>query len=210
MSAYHHTEVIDFVGQDYLNSVEVAIETGTEQGNGTQILADRYKKVITIELDDIYYNEAKVKFANTKNVECHHGNSEEVLKRIIPTLTGPTMYWLDAHYMGTVNTDWEKSNWKGYINHSGCINNDESDSRNQNPIDRELQLIYNLHTPSAILYIDDLDKFDEQGNGTKDKMFVGENWTHLNLDRLVETLGNRVRDIKHTPYHQMLIFLKEK
>ena len=45
---------------------------------------------------------------------------------------------------------------------------------------------------------------------TKDKMFVGENWTHLNLDRLVETLGNRVRDIKHTPYHQMLIFLKEK
>ena len=29
MSAYHHTEVIDFVGQDYLNSVEVAIETGT-------------------------------------------------------------------------------------------------------------------------------------------------------------------------------------
>jgi hypothetical protein len=46
---------------------------------------------------------ARTRFKRCSHVKVLHGNSGQLLKEVVPTLAGPTLFWLDAHYMGGIS-----------------------------------------------------------------------------------------------------------
>jgi predicted O-methyltransferase YrrM len=77
-----------------------AVETGTYKGKTTKWLANRMKKVYTIENNLDFFNCAKENFKNIDNIEIILGNSgnkiEEIIKQI--PLEENTLFYLDAHW----------------------------------------------------------------------------------------------------------------
>ena len=55
--------------------------------------------MITIEGSTSFYERTVPALARFANVELILGDSKEVLPEILPTLTGPAMFWLDSHWM---------------------------------------------------------------------------------------------------------------
>ena len=80
--------------------VDTFVETGTYTGITTARAAALFKAVHTVELHPRLYEEAKKFLRKHENVTVHHGNSSDVLKKILPTLKGNIVLWLDAHYSG--------------------------------------------------------------------------------------------------------------
>jgi hypothetical protein len=119
------------------------------------------------------------------------GDSKKVLKKIIPELKGKTVFFLDAHWSGDKKVNWKDSNWKGYgVDTSYC--GDESNSENQVPLLEEIRLIFTLFEEECVIYVDDADKFGEDGKGLKDKGFRGEDWSHLDLKSIKELISDRL------------------
>jgi hypothetical protein len=79
-----------------------AVETGTFKGHTTVGLAKLFPKVYTIELDEALYQQTTPRFDVYHNVTALHGNSPEVIQRILPELDYPLFVYLDAHW----NTYW--------------------------------------------------------------------------------------------------------
>ena len=80
------------------SGIDLFIETGTFKGDTLAEMADRGLRAISIELSDLYFAKAKARFAGQANIELHHGDSGEVLPRIVATLTKPALFWLDGHF----------------------------------------------------------------------------------------------------------------
>ena len=57
----------------------------------------------------------------------------------------------------------------------------------------EIKAIHDCLKSRCLIYIDDVDKFDENGNGLKDKNFLGEDWSHLNLNSIKDYLSGRLQ-----------------
>jgi hypothetical protein len=77
------------------------VETGTAWGD-TALAAfnlGMFERVITIEASRSAFDAAKPEFKASK-VERVYGKTEEELARIVPTLTTPTLFYLDAHWCG--------------------------------------------------------------------------------------------------------------
>jgi hypothetical protein len=77
--------------------LERAVETGTFLGGGARALAEMFPSVVTIELSDHYFEQARADLADVPNLTAEHGASPTVLRRLQPA---PTFYWLDAHWSG--------------------------------------------------------------------------------------------------------------
>jgi len=76
------------------------IETGTNLGASLEAAAKAgYKNLISIEYEKGNFDAAKKRLESFKNVKIHHGNSPDVLEKVIKT-TKKTCFWLDAHYQG--------------------------------------------------------------------------------------------------------------
>jgi hypothetical protein len=76
------------------------IETGTYQGNTAAWAARHFESVTTIELSSAFHAKAELRFREHPNVRTLQGNSASVLRRIVPSLGGPAVFWLDAHWSG--------------------------------------------------------------------------------------------------------------
>jgi hypothetical protein len=76
------------------------IETGTYEGATTEWAAARFERVVTIELADALHGAAAQRLQRLPNVEAKHGDSRSVLAELVPTLDGPALFWLDAHWSG--------------------------------------------------------------------------------------------------------------
>lgn len=74
------------------------IETGTYRGDMVEAMRRHFARVHSIELGDALYDTAVARFADAPNVSLHHGDSGEILTALLPSLTGPALFWLDAHY----------------------------------------------------------------------------------------------------------------
>ena len=59
--------------------------------------SDNYK-LVSIELDEVFYKDAKQKLKRVTNIEILKGDSGIVLKEITPALNEPCLFWLDGHY----------------------------------------------------------------------------------------------------------------
>lgn len=76
------------------------IETGTFLGETAAWAARHFPRVTTIELADQYFAAARARFEGQPQVRVVQGRSDEVLAQLVPELTGPACFWLDAHWSG--------------------------------------------------------------------------------------------------------------
>lgn len=77
------------------------IETGTCFGSSTQLFAELFDRVTTIENNRVYHSIAKNRLWRLKNVQFVKGDSAQVLLRETEGFKDNTLFFLDAH--------WEKS-----------------------------------------------------------------------------------------------------
>jgi hypothetical protein len=78
------------------------VETGTYRGDSTEIAANIFKNVYSIELCPILYSNAKKRFEKHSNVHLYLGDSQKVLPDLLSQLRGKTIFYLDGHYSGGV------------------------------------------------------------------------------------------------------------
>ncbi len=74
------------------------VETGTYLGNTSLWASEVFDRVHTIELSEALYSRAKSKYKDVGNISFHQGNSLDVLRTILPNISKPALFWLDAHY----------------------------------------------------------------------------------------------------------------
>lgn len=185
------------------------VETGTFKGDGTAVMARFFDKVYTIELNKELYSRAQVRFRQNKNVECLQGDSKVVLKDLLPRLPkNGAMFFLDAHWSGDSTVDWTKSEFKNKVNTSYV--GDTPTGENQVPLNEELDLIMKHYPGKALIYVDDMDKFDKHGRGTKNLKFQGEDWSHLTVGKLRETVQSRLFNWYKPNPGQLIIELRNK
>jgi hypothetical protein len=78
-------------------ALTVLVETGSFEGDSTSYAAERFARVITIEIRADYQGMARLRCAGRANVEFRLGDSRTVLPKVIAELGGPALFWLDAH-----------------------------------------------------------------------------------------------------------------
>lgn len=117
--------IITFLKKNY--EIDTVVETGTFQGNTTIFFSYLFDDVHTIELNPITHEMAKNKFLNYKNVTCHKGSSDLVLKSLLPQLKDKKiLFYLDAC-------------WNKYW-----------------PLLREIEEIGKTHKDNCIIVVDDV------------------------------------------------------
>ncbi len=114
-------------------SPKVFIETGTYYGDKINALKHLFLKIISIELDKELYEKAKQRFKDYSNIEIIQGDSSKILPKILPGISGKILFWLDAHYSGSITARGKK----------------------ETPILNELKAIFNSHPKENIILIDD-------------------------------------------------------
>jgi hypothetical protein len=134
----------------YQNSFPVNhfVETGTYQGQTLAYMARSGIPCTSIELSPTLYAQACTRFQNHTHVRLIQGDSGEELPKLLHTLAGPTLFWLDGHYS------------------SGQTARGELDT----PISIELQAILNHPNKQHVILIDDARMFD----GTRDYPHLDE------------------------------------
>lgn len=80
--------------------VATFVETGTYMGDTAAWAAERFARVVTIELSDELFAAARRRFESAANVEVVNGDSRGALRDVVATLDGPALFWLDAHWSG--------------------------------------------------------------------------------------------------------------
>jgi len=76
------------------------IETGTGGGDTTELAAMAFDRVLSCEIDPRLVHRAKDRLAPYPNVTVTTEPSPEFLRREVPLIDQPVMYWLDAHWSG--------------------------------------------------------------------------------------------------------------
>lgn len=173
----------------------IAFETGTFLGKGTRYLAENFSRVVTIELSEELHSEARASFAESANIECLLGNSAEVLARILPSYpaTDAAFFFLDAHWSGDQSVDWANSRWKGYRQNTAHLGASSKPSGpEQCPLLEELTVIAREWKGPAYILIDDTRNIPAEGPGKKNFAFVGEDWSHLSRQSVLDALGPRL------------------
>lgn len=79
-------------------NIQTLIETGTFLGQTTEKLSELCKNVITIEVREDFYLQAKNKLCVLPNVTMHLGDAPIVLDAILPNVIKPLMLFQDSHW----------------------------------------------------------------------------------------------------------------
>jgi hypothetical protein len=177
----------------------IAIETGTCRGNGTRMLASKFKRVITIELSEELLRNARERLSGAEysHIEFFTGNSAEMLKTILSGLASsqPTFFFLDAHWSGDSSVEWEKSAWKGYgLDTAHLGEGTKPSGPEQCPLADELSVINEYCKGPAFILVDDMKNIPNSGSGLKNNGFPGEDWSHLSRQSLVDIVKSRLEN----------------
>ncbi len=135
--------------------IKTFVETGTAQGDTAFIAAGHFTCVFTMEIHDEAFVVAS-RHLNGCNVDMCHGDSLDVLPSLLPSLIGPALFWLDAHYSGGPTK----------IGKTEC------------PVIEEIQMIRRSN-PKHVIFVDDMQIFCTTGVERLNKM-VG--WSHKHDD----------------------------
>jgi hypothetical protein len=76
------------------------VETGTHKGNTSAWASTRFSRVITIEGSEHWYERTKPRLDALGNVSLILGHTRDVLPKVVQELSGPAIFWLDAHWSG--------------------------------------------------------------------------------------------------------------
>jgi hypothetical protein len=80
------------------------VETGSYLGDTIRALRGRFDLLASIELAPDLARPLQEEFKGDASVRVIVGDSGVELKRLLPELSGPTVFWLDAHYSGGPTT----------------------------------------------------------------------------------------------------------
>jgi hypothetical protein len=78
--------------------VDILIETGTLCGDMVHGCRKRFKRIVSVELDYQLYRDACKRFAASRQIEIHQGDSAKLLPKVIEGISEPCLFWLDGHY----------------------------------------------------------------------------------------------------------------
>jgi hypothetical protein len=118
-------------------SIQTLIETGTFLGETVWTTRRSFKQIISIELDDDLYRQAKKRFSGFNHIRIIHGDSGEELGKVLANINQPCLFWLDGHYSAGITA-------KG---------------KEDTPIIREISHILNHHIQDHVILIDDAHDF---------------------------------------------------
>lgn len=76
------------------------VETGTLEGHTAALVAEIIPVVHTIEISRSMYDKATPECRKNPRITRHLGNSVDIIPQILPSLTGPTLWYLDGHWSG--------------------------------------------------------------------------------------------------------------
>lgn len=79
-------------------SLRTLIESGTYEGTMIQAMADHFDLIYSIELSKNLHDLARERFKNYGHIKLIQGDSGVEIGKIIPSLTTPTIFWLDGHF----------------------------------------------------------------------------------------------------------------
>jgi hypothetical protein len=74
------------------------VETGTYLGFMVRATLNVFQRIYSIELDEALCRRAARKFSRWQHISILQGDSGEVLTKLLPSLTEPCLFWLDAHH----------------------------------------------------------------------------------------------------------------
>jgi len=155
---------------------KIFVETGTFKGGTVKEMSPFFEKIYTVEYSERLYTELK-KINLPVNIESHRNNSEDFLKKILPSLKGQKIiFFLDAHWAGIETGFYQED----------C------------PLLKELKVIKENCNDNLII-IDDYNKFEtvRQKNHYRDarhtKVFGKngkiEDWKDITLDNVLKITG---------------------
>lgn len=78
------------------------IETGTYLGNMIAATKDLFDHTYSIELSPDLWQAATARFAGDIRVKILHGDSGELLPKLLQHIHTPCLFWLDGHYSGGI------------------------------------------------------------------------------------------------------------
>ena len=103
---WYITALYETVDYDLLKKYNIALETGTFEGNTTIYFAEIFDKVYTVEKfvskGNLYTSkDLSITYKNIKllhdNIEFYENDSPKFLEEILPTINEPAFILLDAH-----------------------------------------------------------------------------------------------------------------
>tara|TARA_R110002072_G_scaffold181058_7_gene337084 strand:+ start:989 stop:1633 length:645 start_codon:yes stop_codon:yes gene_type:complete len=149
----------------------VLVETGTFMGDMILSQLPNFSRIISIELSEEFWKNAKILFQNEPKVELLQGDSGEIMNQVVNQLNEPAIFWLDGHYSGGDTAKGDKIS----------------------PIYEELKAIFSSSVNHCLL-IDDARLF----NGTDDypkieelKEFILTNRPNAKIDVDADTISVR-------------------
>lgn len=74
------------------------VETGTFLGDTVADVREAFSEIYTIELSPELARQARRRFAREPHIHVVEGDAGVRLREILPKLSGPSLFWLDAHY----------------------------------------------------------------------------------------------------------------
>jgi hypothetical protein len=118
-----------------LSEVEIVnfVETGTYRGETAAWASTHFKNVFSIEYSKDFYEQAAARYAHLSNVQFIYGDSRGELSKLITSLDGLTLFWLDAHWCGGGGTFGEQD---------------------QCPLLGEIEIV-NQARPESLIFVDD-------------------------------------------------------
>jgi hypothetical protein len=81
-------------------AIKSFVETGTYKGETTAWASRHFRQVYTIENYRPTYDQTAAKYAHLHNVDFLYGHSASALPAVLQKLSGNSIFWLDAHWMG--------------------------------------------------------------------------------------------------------------
>ncbi|MDH4262309.1 MAG: hypothetical protein OEV78_04610 [Spirochaetia bacterium] len=165
----------------------VCVETGTYMGDSSLLFSKIFPKVHTIEISKKWYDFAKKRLADEKSVECHFGDSADVISELTTKIKEPVFYYLDAHFAG----------------------GDTGFGKKEVPLNEELTSI-SQRSYQDVIIIDDLRLIGKSGeSGTKDNTKYSPmkyDWRDITFSGIAKITGRNLHNIWFFKGDRLIIF----
>ncbi len=148
MGWVHHFNLAELV-RNY--KLDVFVETGIGNGDGViEAQKHPFKRILSIEIMPLQVERMREKFKSDPRIEVIQGDTLTELPKILSSVEGNIMFWLDAHFPGADI---------GMGRHD-----DESiDDKTRLPLEEELFMIKNGRKGKDVVLFDDLMIYRNQG-----------------------------------------------
>mgnify|MGYP006411657075 CR=1 FL=1 len=136
-------------------SLECFIETGTLYGEAVEHARQfMFTEIISIEIEEDLASQCRAKFSHDPRVNIITGDSSIKMRHAVSLITGPCLYWLDAHFPGGDRNDEKR---KTYM--------ETDDPNSRVPLLKEIESIKeSSYFPESVLLIDDARLFERDNN----------------------------------------------